>query len=133
MSPGVYWRYQFILPLSGSVLIDIGAGNEARKVISHAGRNGFLYTLQRRSVVHCTTLAVLLHRCFRRYDTASLAAFTGRALMIFRRPPRAARRSQAEHEQHGLIAHFAQIGVDLVIRLTPDKIATNCLPPVSTR
>src|ERR1019366_10544524 len=24
------------------------------------------------------------HRCFRRYDTASLAAFTGRALMIFR-------------------------------------------------
>src|ERR1700751_4893065 len=26
----------------------------------------------------------MLHRCFRRYDTASLAAFTGRALMIFR-------------------------------------------------
>src|SRR5260370_10636672 len=24
------------------------------------------------------------HRCLRRYDTASLAAFTGRALMIFR-------------------------------------------------
>jgi hypothetical protein len=31
-----------------------------------------------------TTLAVILHRCFRRYDTASLAAFTGRALMILR-------------------------------------------------
>ena len=29
------------------VLIDIGAGNEARKVISHAGRNGFLYTMER--------------------------------------------------------------------------------------
>jgi hypothetical protein len=41
-------------------------------------------SLQRRSVVHCATLAVLLHRCFRRHDTASLAAFTGRALMIFR-------------------------------------------------
>ena len=31
-----------------------------------------------------TRLAVKLNRCFRRYDTASLAAFTGRALMIFR-------------------------------------------------
>jgi hypothetical protein len=31
-----------------------------------------------------TTLAIKLHRCFRRYDIASLAAFTGRALMIFR-------------------------------------------------
>src|SRR2546430_7191202 len=41
-------------------------------------------SLRRRSVVHRTTLAVILHRCFRRYDTASLAAFTGRALMIFR-------------------------------------------------
>jgi hypothetical protein len=39
-------------------------------------------SLQRRSVVHCTTLAVVLHRCFRRYDTASLAAFTGRAPMF---------------------------------------------------
>src|ERR1019366_6300896 len=41
-------------------------------------------SLRCRSVVHRTTLAVILHRCFRRYDTASLAAFTGRALMIFR-------------------------------------------------
>src|ERR1700682_5928263 len=40
--------------------------------------------LQPRRVVHPTTLAVVLHRCLRRYDTASLAAFTGRALMIFR-------------------------------------------------
>src|SRR5260370_8484391 len=31
-----------------------------------------------------STPAVIPHRCFRRYDTASLAAFTGRALMIFR-------------------------------------------------
>src|SRR3974377_1142062 len=29
-------------------------------------------------------LAVILHRRIRRYDTASLAAFPGRALMIFR-------------------------------------------------
>ena len=41
-------------------------------------------SLRCRSVVHRTTLAVTLHPCFRRYDTASLAAFTGRALMIFR-------------------------------------------------
>src|SRR4029077_17443866 len=41
-------------------------------------------SLRCRSVVHRTTLAVILHPCFRRYDTASLAAFTGRALMIFR-------------------------------------------------
>jgi hypothetical protein len=41
-------------------------------------------SLRRRSVVQRTTLAVKLHRCLRRYDTASLAAFTGRALMIFR-------------------------------------------------
>src|SRR5260370_16159206 len=31
-----------------------------------------------------STPAVIPHRCFRRYDTASLAAFTGRALTIFR-------------------------------------------------
>jgi hypothetical protein len=41
-------------------------------------------SLRRRSVVQHTTLAIKLHRCFRRYDIASLAAFTGRALMIFR-------------------------------------------------
>ena len=34
--------------------------------------------------VRRTTPARHTHRCFRRYDTASLAAFTGRALMIFR-------------------------------------------------
>jgi hypothetical protein len=41
-------------------------------------------SLRRRSVVQHTTLAIKLHRCFRRYDIASLGAFTGRALMIFR-------------------------------------------------
>ena len=45
----------------------------------YAGHDRTRRLLQRQRVIHRTTLAVL-----RRYDTASLAAFTGRALMIFR-------------------------------------------------
>ncbi|HKD75894.1 MAG TPA: hypothetical protein VKB76_10375, partial [Ktedonobacterales bacterium] len=36
------------------------------------------------NMAHRATLAAMPYRCLRRYDTASLAAFTGRALMIFR-------------------------------------------------
>jgi alcohol dehydrogenase (cytochrome c) len=43
-TPGDMWDYD---EQGAHVLIDIGAGNEARKVISHAGRNGFLYTMER--------------------------------------------------------------------------------------
>src|SRR5260370_29860211 len=42
-------------------------------------------SLRYRNMVHRATLAVLLlRRCLRRHDTGSFAAFTGRALMIFR-------------------------------------------------
>src|ERR1700674_1386153 len=50
----------------------------------YAGHDRTRPLLQRQRVIHRTTLAVILHRRLRRYDTASLAAFTGRALMIFR-------------------------------------------------
>src|SRR6266849_57842 len=50
----------------------------------YAGHDRTRGLLQRPRVIHRTTLAVILHRCLRRYDTASLTAFTGRALMIFR-------------------------------------------------
>src|ERR1700680_1915432 len=50
----------------------------------YAGHDRTRRLLQRQRVIHRTTLAVILHRRLRRYDTASLAAFPGRALMIFR-------------------------------------------------
>jgi alcohol dehydrogenase (cytochrome c) len=43
-TPGDMWDYD---EEGAHVLIDIGIGNENRKVISHAGRNGFLYTMER--------------------------------------------------------------------------------------
>src|SRR5260370_5242044 len=64
----------------------------------HAGKPCHVWGLCSRLAWRCLTLLsrrhgivlpsftgmMILHRCFRRYDTASLAPFTGRALMIFR-------------------------------------------------
>jgi alcohol dehydrogenase (cytochrome c) len=43
-TPGDMWDYD---EEGSHVLIDAGAGGESRKVISHAARNGFLYTMER--------------------------------------------------------------------------------------
>src|SRR5215475_14144810 len=60
---------------------------------------------------------------------------TGAAIFFANSLVEAHSHSQAEHEQHGLVAHLAQLGVNwwrrLAIGLSPARIATYCLPPVS--